>query len=319
MSELPKIVYGAFPITALPKDEVLKLHSLLRENGVTEWDTARIYPGSEKSIGDLGIADDLIIDTKARSFEKGALTKDGIFESIKQSFDELKVDSVEIYYLHAPDPTTPIEETIDAINELYKQGKFKKFGLSNYTPDDVKKIYDYAKSKNYVLPTVFQGNYNAFSRSIEKDLFPVLRKYGISFYAYSPIAGGFLVKSVEQIKEGVGRFKKGTMVGDLYSKLYNTPKLLEGLEKWDDIAKKYDIPKSHLAYRWIAFHSSLSKKDDDAIIIGGKNHEQVADTLNAFKEGALPKGAVAEIDDLWETIKDEAPVNNYIALIGTTK
>ena len=109
----------------------------------------------------------------------------------------------------------------------------------------------------------------------------------------------FLSQIGSTMRKDAGRFKKGTVIGDLYSKLYNLcPKLLKGLEKWDDIAGIAAFPKSASAYRWIAFHSSLSKKDDDAVIIGGKNHRQVADTLNAFKEGALPKEAVAEMTTL---------------------
>lgn len=313
MSEQPKLVYGAFPIALLEKNEASKVISLLKDNGVTEWDTARIYPDSEKTIGELGIAKDAIIDTKARGFAENSLTREEIFKSVEQSLDELKVQSVETFYLHSPDPKTPIEETIDAIDELHKQGKFKKFGLSNYSPEEVKKIYEYAKSKNYVLPSVFQGNYNAFSRGIEKDLFPVLRQLGISFYAYSPTAGGFLVKTVQQVDQGSGRFEKGSLVGGLYNKLYNKPTLLKGLERWGEVAEKHKIPKSHLAYRWLAFHSFLDDKKGDAVIIGGKNYEQTADTLDALKEGPLSDEVVSEINEIWDSIKDEAPINNYIS------
>lgn len=312
MVQLPNIVYGAFPLSFLPKEEVTKLISLLKENGVNEWDTARIYPGSEKAIGELKLSSDVAIDTKARSFVEGALTRKSLHESIAESFHELKVKKVKIFYLHAPDPTTPIEETIDTIDELYKQGKFEKFGLSNYSAKDVEEICEYAKSNGKLLPSVFQGNYNAFSRGSEEDLFPVLRKYGISFYAYSPIAGGFLVKSAQEIKEGTGRFRKGDMIGELYLALYSRPALLEGLNEWGSIAEKYDIPKAHLAYRWVAFHSILNSKKGDAIIIGGRNYEQVSDTLDAFKEGALPKETVEDIEKLWTVIKHEAPLNNYV-------
>lgn len=312
MVQLPTIVYGAFQLPQLTKEEISELISLLKENGVKRWDTARIYPNSEKIIGELNLPSDVAIDTKARSFVSGALTRENLFESIKESFDDLKVQKVELFYLHAPDPATPIEETIDAVDELYKQGKFEKFGLSNFSAEEVEAVCEYAKSKGYVLPSVFQGNYNAFSRGTEKDLLPVLRKYGISFYAYSPIAGGFLVKSTQQIEQGTGRFKKGDVIGDMYYKLYSRPTLLEGLERWGEIAEKYNIPKSHLAYRWVAFHSALKPEDGDAILIGGRNCKQIADTFSAFAEGPLPKEAVEEIEKIWDYIKDEAPLNNYV-------
>lgn len=311
MAQHLKIIYGAFPLALLPGEEVKKIISLCKEAGIKELDTARIYPGSEKFLGESGAAKDFIIDTKARAWVPGCLSKEGIFESIDESFKELKVQSVEVFYLHCPDESTPFEETVDAIDELYKQGKFKAFGLSNFVPEAVKEIYEYAKKNNYVLPTVYQGNYNAFSRKIEKDLFPVLRDLNIKFYAYSPIAGGFLVKSVKQVEDGEGRFEDKTMVGKLYSKLYKKPLLLKGLEKWNEVAEKNNISKPHMAYRWIAFHSALKTEYDDAIIIGGKNHDQVSDTLNAFKEGPLPNSVVAEIENIWQSIKDEAPLDNF--------
>jgi aflatoxin B1 aldehyde reductase len=89
-----------------------------------------------------------------------------------------------------------------AINEMHAAGKFKRFGLSNFEAKDVEFIYDYQSANQGVLPTVFQGNYNAVSRPIESTLFPTLRKLGISFHAYSPIAGGFLVRSADQFQEG---------------------------------------------------------------------------------------------------------------------
>lgn len=313
MTDQPKLVYGSYLIALLEKEEASKIISLLEGNGITEWDTARIYPDSEKVIGELGVAKDAIIDTKARCFEENCLKREEVFKSMEQSLAELKLESVDIYYLHAPDKTTPIEETIDAIDELYKQRKFKRFGLSNFSVEEVKKIYDYAKGKGYVLPTVFQGKYNAFSRGIEKELFPVLRQLGISFYAYSPTGGGFLVKSVQQIERGSGRFERGTMVGDLYNSLYNKPTLLKGLERWGKIAEKHKIPKSHLAYRWLAFHSFLDGKKDDAVIIGGKNYQQTADTLDALKEGPLSESVVSEIKEIWDTIKDEAPTYDFFS------
>jgi aflatoxin B1 aldehyde reductase len=89
---------------------------------------------------------------------------------------------------------------------VYKTGAFKRFGLSNYAPSDVQKAYDICKKNNWVLPTCYQGNYSPVARRQETELFPTLRKLGIAFYAYSPLAGGFLTKTVEQIKDGAGRF-----------------------------------------------------------------------------------------------------------------
>jgi len=123
---------------------------------------------------------------------------------------------VDIFYLHAPDASVPLSDTLAGINEIHKQGVFKRFGLSNYKVEDVQKVYDHCKENNYVLPSAYQGNYSAVARLQETLLFPTLRKLGMAFYAYSPIAGGLLTKTKEQILEGAGRFNKDLPVGQIY-------------------------------------------------------------------------------------------------------
>ena len=312
MADNVHIVFGSFPISHLPTEEVSKILPLLKQYGVNEWDTARIYPDSESTIGNLGITNEIVIDTKIRGFEDGCLSRESILESATQSLKELKVESVNILYFHSPDKITAIEESVDAINELYKQGKFKKFGLSNFTVEDVKKVYEYSKKNNYVLPSVFQGNYNAFSRGVEKELFPLLRKYNMSFFAYSPIAGGFLVKTTKQVEEGQGRFDTTSFIGQMYNKMYNRPSLMKGLEKWGEIAEENKLSKAHMAFRWIAYHSELSKNHGDGLIFGGRNYEQFKDTLTALKDGPLSAKVAAEIEEIWKSIENEAPLNNLV-------
>lgn len=311
MSSQPKIVYGAYPIGVTSPEEASAIVTAIQEAGIKELDTARIYPGSEKSIGELHLPDQFVIDTKAKGFSNGSLTKEGINESIKESLDLLGVDSVDIFYLHSPDPDTDIKITVDAINELHQQGKFKKFGLSNFTVEDVEKIHSYAKSKGYVLPTVYQGNYNAVARKSEDKLFPLLRKLGFSFYAYSPIAGGFLAKSVKDIENGSGRFDPNHPVGQLYLKLYNKPSLLKALDKWDSLSEEAGTSRARLAYRWVTHNSKLSGELGDAVIIGGKSAEQINDTVEGIAEGPLPANVVSEIEKIWQEIEHEAPFDNY--------
>jgi aflatoxin B1 aldehyde reductase len=187
-----------------------------------------------------------------------------------------------------------LKETLEAITELYNAGKFKRFGVSNFKAEDVQKIYDIQSAKKAVLPTVFQGNYNAVSRHIETSLFPVLRKLGITFYAYSPIAGGFLVKDADQVraKSASGRFGSDARyvsstssfletlkatddppsfiselldstadcsdsAGEMYKVMYAKETLLDALDEWGHIAKAAGVSKAALAYRWIAYHSAL--------------------------------------------------------------
>jgi len=87
-------------------------------------------------------------------------------------------------FLHVPDRQTPFEDTTKAMNDAIKHGKFEKFGLSNYTAVEVQKFIEICEQKGYTKPSVYQGHYNAVVRGGEKELFPLLRKHNIAFYAY---------------------------------------------------------------------------------------------------------------------------------------
>lgn len=311
MPQPPKIIYGAFTFASLTQEEASEFVDVLEKYKVEELDTARIYPGSEEAIGKFELPKSFIIDTKARGFGEGTLTKESINESVEESFGLLGVESVEIFYLHCPDPATPLEETLDAIDALYKEGKFKKFGVSNFSPEDVRKIYSYNKEKGYVLPTVYQGNYNAVGRKIETSLFPVLRELGLSFYAYSPIAGGFLAKTPEEVLGGKGRFDTSNHVGALYSKLYNKPLLIKGLEQWGKIAEKVGISRASLAYRWVYNNSILDGKFGDGVIIGARTPESLAENIESLKAGPLDPEVVKEIEEIWTLVEKEAILDNY--------
>lgn len=141
----------------------------------------------------------------------------------------------------------------------------------------------------------------------------MLRKLKISFYVYSPLAGGFLVKSAEQLKEGIseGRWKRGQASGDLYHSLYYKPKMLEALEKWEAAAKVAGTTKAALAYRWVIYSSAAKAEYGDGLIVGASSPEQLDQTLASLKEGPVPQKALSQIEEIWELVKDEAPVDNY--------
>jgi aryl-alcohol dehydrogenase-like predicted oxidoreductase len=96
----------------------------------------------------------------------------------------------------------PLEGQLEAFNQLHQARKFKRFGLSNFLASEVDEIFRICREKNYVLPTVYQGNYSPVARRAANDISPTLRKHNMSFYAYSPIAAGFLTKAVETLVAG---------------------------------------------------------------------------------------------------------------------
>lgn len=154
------------------------------------------------------------------------------------------------------------------------------------------------------------------ARHIEADLFPLLRKLGIYFNAYSPLAGGFLSKSPEDLANATedkgGRFDTSTRIGQIYDSMYNRPALRAALAEWDAISKESGICKTALACRWLAFSSALdADKYGDGIVLGARRLQQLQEVLEALKQGPLEDAIVKRIQEVWEIAKPEAPVNTY--------
>jgi aflatoxin B1 aldehyde reductase len=224
---------------------------------------------------------------------------------------------VDVFYIHAPDRKHPLEPILAGINDLYVSGSFKRFGLSNFRSDEVEEVVRIAKQSNYVLPSVYQGNYSAVARRTETELFPTLRKYNIAFYAYSPIAGGFLTKTSEElIQGGQGRWDAGNFIGHMYNTLYKKPAMLEALDKWDKIAKEAGVSKAELAYRWVSYNSILKEEFGDAIIFGARNMGQLKETLAGLKNGPLSSEVEEKIEEVWRTVEHESPLDNYNSYIS---
>jgi len=142
---------------------------IFQAHGHSEVDAARTYCGGtcEEYLGK--------IDWKGRGLKMETKLVPRIAEGITHSPEDLrkqldislralKTDQLEMWYLHAPDRTTPYEVTLKAVNNLYKEGKFKRFGISNYMAWEVAEIVGICKANGYILPTAYQGIYNAIHR-----------------------------------------------------------------------------------------------------------------------------------------------------------
>lgn len=214
--------------------------------------------------------------------------------------------------MHSPDTRVPFEETISGFDALYKAGTIKRFGLSNYTPEQVEEVIKVCQEKGLVLPSVFQGSYSAVARLAEDKLLPILREHGISFYAYSPIAGGFLAKTSQQFRNDSfeGRWEKSGFLGKCYHLMYNRPSALEALDKWHEIAKAEGISAVEMAYRWIVHNSALDGALGDGVVVGASTTAQWKSNLAAIQKGPLSSEAAAKIDALWGPLKSESYYSN---------
>ena len=202
---------------------------------------------------------------------------------------------------------------LSGIHEAHKAGLFTRFGLSNFLAEDVERVHAHCKDHGYVLPTVYQGNYSPIARRPETELLPTLRRLGICFYVYSPLAGGFLTKTKQQVLEGAdaGRFTHDNMMAPMYRGLYCKPAMLEALTLWGQVAAEAGCSRAELAYRWVAYNSPLDAELGDAIIIGASKISQVKQTLEGLAKGPLDAKASQKIDEIWRTIEHEAPVDNW--------
>lgn len=291
-------------------DKVAVAMDVLLASGVTTIDTARIYPGSEAALGQQEKRTSFTIDTKVPGgFAPGTAHKDTIVAHAKEALSKVNIPHFDILYIHSPDPDIPLSDTLAGIAEAHAAGIFKRFGLSNYAPADVQRVYDFAQAHNYPLPEVYQGNYNPVARHTEAELFPVLRRLGMVFYAYSPLAGGFLTKTAADLDAGAGRFNKDAL-GGMYSGMYDKPLLREGLVAWNEIAEREGVSKAELAYRWVAHHSALTQ-EGDGVIFGASKLAQIEQTARGIQKGRLSADAVRAIEELWERVREEAPLDNY--------
>jgi len=167
-----------------------------------------------------------------------------------------------------------------------------------------------AKENNFVVPSVYQGNYSAVARRTENEIFPAVRKHNMAFYVYSPIAGGFLSKSRDDLFASGSRFAEGNLLATIYRPMYTKPSFLRALDEWDRIAKEEGVAMAELAYRWIVYHSKLSPEFGDAVIVGARSQEQLRATVEGVKRGPLSKEAVRRIEEIWEGIREDAPLDN---------
>ena len=168
-------------------------------------------------------------------------------------------------------------------------------------------------ARNFVLPTVYQVNYNIVARHGEEILFPLLKRLGFDqIQSYSPLAGGFLTKVPEEITSPVkgGRWDPGTMVGKLYHGMYNKPSLIRLLKDFKQLSLNTGLSQSSLANRWVRYHS-MASSEQDQIVIGARTVNQLEETLSELEEGPLDKHVVDKINGFWDLVKADAPVDNH--------
>ncbi|CBX94630.1 hypothetical protein LEMA_P116330.1 [Plenodomus lingam JN3] len=255
----------------------------------------------------------LALATKVYPYEPGVHKPDRLREHFTTSLNELGADCVDIFYLHAPDHSVPFEETLEAVNELHKAGKFVNLGLSNYAAWEVAEIYNICKERGWVKPTIYQAMYNAITRAIEPELIPACRKYGLDIVVYNPLAGGLFSGKIKSaaIQPTEGRFgTKAEKTGQMYRDRYFKEATFNALKIVEEAAEAHNLTLLEIALRWAVHHSALRtrvKGGNDGVIIGVSSFAQLESNLADLEKGPLPEEVVKALDKAWLTAKATAP------------
>ncbi|XP_066231345.1 aflatoxin B1 aldehyde reductase member 2 [Saccopteryx leptura] len=297
--------------------------SAFLKRGHTELDTAFMYSDgqSESILGGLGLGlgggdCKVKIATKANPWDGKSLKPDSLRAQLETSLKRLQCPQVDQFYLHAPDHGTPVEDTLRACHQLHQEGKFVELGLSNYAAWEVAEICTLCKNNGWVLPTVYQGMYNATTRQVETELLPCLRRFGLRFYAYNPLAGGLLTgKYKYEDKDGkqpVGRFFGNSWAETYRNRFWKEHhfKAIALVEKALQAAYSSGAPSmTSASLRWMYHHSQLQGAHKDAVILGMSSLEQLEQNLAATEEGPLDPAVVQAFDQAWHLVAHECP--NY--------
>jgi aflatoxin B1 aldehyde reductase len=271
-----KVVLGTLNFSSLEPTTAAALIGTYASQGVSMKciDTAAYYK-NESFIAKY-VDESWHIQTKAdpwpdhdfsRAKEGGGLSPDNLKHQLKVSVASLP--AIQTYLFHAWDSQWTsskdlLKSSVRVIDEAYRTEKIRDhFGLSNMSPWQVDAIFEACEDLT-VKPTVYQGMYNAACRTIETELIPCIREYGMSFQAYNPLAGGLLA--------GKNATTGARASWGLYQKMFYANPTLQPLS---------ECMTAQQALHWLRFHSMLNE-EDDAIVIGASTTAQLYDTMHSL-------------------------------------
>ena len=275
------------------------------DRGITHFDLANNYgpePGSaEENFGkilqkDFGgyLRDELIISTKA-----GYTMWDGpygdwgsrkyLLSSLDQSLERMQLDYVDIFYSHRPDPETPIEETMQALDTAVRQGKALYAGISNYKPEQAEKAFTILKQLGTPC-VIHQPKYSMFERWVEGGLLDVLEKHGVGCIPFSPLAQGMLTD----------RYLKGVPEGSRASKQHGflkskdiTEERLNTIRALNEVAVQRGQSLAQMALWWL-----LKDQRITSVLIGASSVEQLDANIDALNGGPFSNDELQLIEKI---------------------
>jgi L-glyceraldehyde 3-phosphate reductase len=272
--------------------------------GITHFDLANNYgppPGSaEENFGKImnqdlkAWRDEIIISTKA-----GYLMWDGpygewgsrkyLLASLDQSLKRMQLDYVDIFYSHRPDPDTPLEETMSALDQAVRSGKALYAGISNYNPDQTIEASRILRELGTPC-LIHQPKYSMLVRWVEEGLLDVLDKEGIGCIAFSPLAQGLLTdKYIKGIpKDSRAAKPHGFLRGDQI-----TAEVISKVKKLNEIAKKRGQSLAQMALAWLLKDARVT-----SVLIGARTLEQLKDNLGTLENLDFSRDELKKIETI---------------------
>jgi 1-deoxyxylulose-5-phosphate synthase len=263
------------------------------EGGITFIDTADVYPlgGGLPTVGRTeeivgrwlhGKRDRFVVATKCfgrmgpAAWEQGNSRKH-ILDAVEGSLRRLGTDYIDLYQLHGPDPRTPIDETLDALDDLVRAGKVRYVGCSNFMAYQVARALGRSDTRAVVRFDSVQPRYNLLFRQIERELLPLCAEEGLGVIPYNPIAGGMLSgkhNPSQPPPEGT-RFALGNAAG-IYQDRYWHDREFATVEELRKVAEREGVALVTLAVAWVLANPAVT-----APIVGASRPEQLDASLAA--------------------------------------
>ncbi len=277
-------------------------------SGINFIDTANVYNkgASEEMLGRLmqGRRQRIVLATKVRGamVEYGGLGRAAILRAVEESLRRLQTDHIDLYYLHQPDYEVPIEETLEACEQLVRGGKVRYIGTSNYAAWQVTKMLWADQRSGWKPVTAAQMMYNLVARGIEQEFLPMAKDLGIPVVVYNPLAGGLLTgkQSREAPLHGT-RFDKNQM----YLDRYWHPQYFDAVDQLAAVAREAGRSMVSLSLNWLLHHTQTT-----CVILGASKLEHLEQNLKAAEEGPLDPATLEKCEQVWAGLRGVTPKYN---------
>jgi L-glyceraldehyde 3-phosphate reductase len=280
------------------------------DNGITHFDLANNYgppPGAaEARVGRILRADftahrdELVISSKAGfTMWPGPYGDWGsrkyLLSSLDQSLQRLQLDYVDIFYHHRPDPETPLEETLGALDDAVRSGKALYCGLSNYSGALFAEAMRVCEHNSFVKPIIHQPSYSLLNRGIESTLLPLTRQLGVGVIAFCPLQQGLLT---DKYLDGVPEDSRAANEHGFLKREAIGEAEIAKVKKLNEIAKKRGQTLAQMALSWVLREDSVT-----SALIGASRPQQIVENVAAAQNTNFSEDEISQIED---TLKAQA-------------